>query len=83
MTEIPRPPPNWRPLRMILPLDLIAELDADWTNSELRAFVRARIAAGDPGPLLLDEGGATTPFWDLEIERSNLLDLLRWRANLP
>jgi hypothetical protein len=65
---------------MILPLDLMEELDDDWTNPELREFVRARLSAGDPGPLFLGDEGATTPLYDLECARLDLLDLLRLRS---
>jgi hypothetical protein len=70
----------FRPLRMILPLDLALELGDGWSNPALDAFVRERLAAGDPGPLFLGDGGATTPLWDLELARMDLLDLLRSRS---
>ena len=55
-----------RPLHVVLPLRVALE----WTEpGDLRDFISERIAAGDPGPLHLVDGVATTAAWDRQLAR--------------
>ena len=78
----PPPSPNllFRPRRIVLPLDVALEFS--FKGDPLIDFIRERIVSGDPGPLVIVDGVATTPVWDLEIARTGLCMVLRKKSGL-
>lgn len=54
----------FRPERLILPLEPESAVD----SPALASFIARRIAAGDPGPLYINDGVATTDAWDAELQ---------------
>lgn len=77
---IPRAPTGFRPRLIILPLEVALEFSFE--GDPAIGFIRERIARGDPGPLEVVDGVASTPAWDLEIARTGLCVVLRRRSGL-
>ena len=79
--DVPRVPPLlFRPRRIVVPLDLALEMSFE--GDPLLGFIERRIACGDPGPLEIVDGVASTPTWDCEIARWALCVVLRRRGGL-
>lgn len=72
---------HFRPRSLALPLELAVDL-VTGASEEFVAFVRERLRLGDPGPLEISEGVASTPAWDLAIVRTGLCVVLRRRGGL-
>ena len=77
--KIPKPL-LFRPRRIVMPLDVALEMSFE--GDPLLGFIERRIARGDPGPLEIADGVASTPLWDCEIARTGLCVVLRRRAGL-
>jgi len=76
-----RPHQAFRPRRLVLPLEQALEFGSG-DSVALRQFIRERLAAGDPGPLEIVDGAASTPAWDFAIVRTGLCVVLRKKAGL-
>lgn len=51
---------------LVVPLDVALEIMTGPGMELMRSFVRARLVAGDPGPLHVVDGQASTPQFDAE-----------------
>lgn len=69
-------PTLFRPRHLVMPLDSPLATD----SPSLAEFVLERLFRGDPGPLEIVDGVASTPLWDLELARAELLELLAERG---